>query len=338
VTVDIGSDQEEMVPRNTASTLREFAVLCCEPHIELLSDPASFSLTHRVRGIGPLTIGELAVGSDLTLDCGESCGAYRVNVIQAGRLEAMHRGLSVNAGPGNATVYQPEGRTVVRWAAGSSIVSVNIDRDAVENALSDALGREVLSQVDFQFSMRTATGAAQTWLNMLMLFNQQLSRPGSLLTRPLVGLPFADSLVRGLLLAADHPHRDAVAAEPKPIASRAIRAAVDIIEAEPQQSLTLSTLASRSHVSVRSLQNGFRRDMDTSPMAYLREVRLRRAHQALLQADPSTDTVTAIAHQWGFTNPGRFAAEHTARYGEPPRITLRRSAFQYGIIRSSTTT
>ena len=69
------------------------------------------------------------------------------------------------------------------------------------------------------------------------------------------------SLVHGLLLAADHPHRDAVAAEPKPIASRVIRAAVDIIEAEPQQSWTLSTLASRSLVSRRSLQNEFRRHM-----------------------------------------------------------------------------
>lgn len=336
MTVDIGSDQEETVPRNTASTLSEFAVVCCEPHVELLSDPASFSLTHRVRGMGPLVIGEFAVGSDLALDCGESCGAYRVNIIRAGQLEAMHRGLSVEAGPGNATVYQPVGRTVVQWAAGSSFVSVNIERDAVENALSDALGREVLSQVDFQFSMRTATRAAETWLHMLLLFNQQLFRPGSLLSRPMVGLPFVDGLVRGLLLAADHPHRDAVAAEPKPIASRAIRAAVDIIEAEPQQSLTLSTLASRSHVSVRSLQNGFRRDMDMSPMAYLREVRLRRAHQALLQADPSTDTVTAIAYQWGFTNLGRFAAEHTARYAESPRITLRRSVFQQVTIRSST--
>jgi transcriptional regulator GlxA family with amidase domain len=61
-------------------------------------------------------------------------------------------------------------------------------------------------------------------------------------------------------------------------------------------------------------------------MAYLREVRLRRAHQALLESDPSTATVASVAYRWGFTNLGRFAAAHAARYREPPVKTLRRSA------------
>ena len=65
--------------------------------------------------------------------------------------------------------------------------------------------------------------------------------------------------------------------------------------------------------------------MGASPMTYLRDVRLRRAHQSLLASDPSTATVRDIAFRWGFTNAGRFTAAHTARYGEPPRITLRRS-------------
>ena len=63
-------------------------------------------------------------------------------------------------------------------------------------------------------------------------------------------------------------------------------------------------------------------------MAYLRDVRLRRAHQSLLEADPSTTSVASIAYQWGFTNLGRFAAAHTARYDEPPAATLRRRAFR----------
>jgi transcriptional regulator GlxA family with amidase domain len=53
---------------------------------------------------------------------------------------------------------------------------------------------------------------------------------------------------------------------------------------------------------------------------------LRRAHQALLESDPSTATVASVAYRWGFTNLGRFAAAHAARYREPPVKTLRRSA------------
>ena len=152
---------------------------------------------------------------------------------------------------------------------------------------------------------------------MLSLFAEQLFRVDSVLSQPMVGLPYVDSLVHGLLLAADHPYRSVVTGETQIISPRAIRTAVEIIEEEAHLPLTVSSIAARCHVSVRSLQQDFRRYMDTSPMAYLREVRLRRAHQSLLETDPSVTSVASVAYQWGFTNLGRFAAAHTARYDEP---------------------
>jgi AraC-like DNA-binding protein len=46
-------------------------------------------------------------------------------------------------------------------------------------------------------------------------------------------------------------------------------------------------------------------------------------HIRLQQSDSSTTTVASVAYQWGFTNLGRFAAAHAARYGELPAATLR---------------
>lgn len=63
-----------------------------------------------------------------------------------------------------------------------------------------------------------------------------------------------------------------------------------------------------------------------SPMAYLRDVRLRRAHQTLRESDPSEVTVSSVAYRWGFTNLGRFATAHANRYGETPSATLHRMA------------
>jgi transcriptional regulator GlxA family with amidase domain len=77
---------------------------------------------------------------------------------------------------------------------------------------------------------------------------------------------------------------------------------VKIIEAEAHLPLTVSEIAARSHGSVRSLQQGFRREREMTPMAYVREVRLRRAHRAVVESDPSVETVASIARQWGFTN------------------------------------
>jgi AraC-like DNA-binding protein len=200
---------------------------------------------------------------------------------------------------------------------------VKFDRTVVEDALGDSLGNALTSQIDFTSAISLRSGTTRGWMNMLSLFVDELFRTDSVLRQPMVGLPFVDSLVRGLLLAVDHPHRGAVI-QPKAVNPRVIRCAVEIIEAEAHLPLTVSSIARRCHVSVRSLQQDFRRYVATSPMAYLRDVRLRRAHQGLLESDPLTTSVGSVAYACGFTNLGRFAAAHKSRYGEPPAATLRR--------------
>lgn len=104
-----------------------------------------------------------------------------------------------------------------------------------------------------------------------------------------------------------------------------LRHAIAFIEANPDRDITVADIAGAAHVSIRAVQLAFRRHLDTTPMAYLRRVRFAAAHQALRAADPSTGvTVTGIAADWGFSNPGRFAAAYRAAYGEPPSETLHR--------------
>lgn len=310
-----------------AKEFDDFALVCCgQPHLDLLTDPEEFSLAQRMGRVGMVTVSEIVLGADMSLDAGEVCGAYRIVVPLSGRIEGLYRRSSFITGPGVASVYAPEGHTAARWAAGSRLISVKIERSAVDDALSEALGWQVTSQPDFTPVMPTNAVPARSWINMVALLKEQLFRPDTVLNHPLVGSPFVDSLVRGFLLAAEHPHRDALICDERLGAPRAVRTAVEIIEAEADLPLTLSSIAARCHVSTRSLQQGFRRHLGTSPMAYLREVRLRRAHQTLVHSDPQAVTVASVAYQWGFSNLGRFAAAHAARYGETPTETLRRTA------------
>ncbi|GBG37005.1 AraC family transcriptional regulator [Mycobacterium montefiorense] len=313
----------------SAKSFDDFATVCCgRRHMSMLTDPESFAMSHREARIGAATVSEIAIGSELSMDAGELCGSYRIIVLCSGRSEGAYRGLSFLGGPGAVAVYPPQGRAAARWSAGSRLISFKIYGCAVDDALSDALGWQVMSQPDFTPVMPTGASATRSWINMVALFKDQVFQPDSVLYQPLVGLPFVDSLVRGFLLAADHPHREALAKDVRLFAPRAIRSAIEIIEEEAHLPLTLTSIATRAHISVRTLQQGFQRHLDTSPMAYLREVRLRRAHQSLLRSDPSTVTVASVAYRWGFTNLGRFAAAHSARYRETPTETLRRRAFQ----------
>ncbi|ORW85202.1 hypothetical protein AWB92_27270 [Mycobacterium sp. IEC1808] len=275
--------------------------------------------------MGAVTVSDFVVGSDTWMDNGAECSAYRVLVLEAGRAERVQQGLPSTAGPGSATVYAPHGLGAVRWVAATKVTCFRIDACTLHDALSDTLGRPVTPPIDVNPVLPTTAESTRSWIEMLLLFKQQLFRADGLLRQPMVGLPFAESLVRGFLLAAEHPHRDALSGHERLAAPRAIRAAVEIIEEEAHLPLTLSEIATRCHTSVRSLQQGFQRHLATPPMSYLRDVRLRRAHQALLDSDPSTVTVASVAYRWGFTNLGRFAAAHAARYGEPPSKTLRRN-------------
>jgi AraC-like DNA-binding protein len=290
-----------------------------------------FSLTQRVGRLGPLTVLDLAFGSDTWLHCHDERPYYMVSVPVAGRIELLHRKSSITAAPGLASLCVPQGELFVsRWCGGGRTIALRLDRNFVEDALSDAIGRQVTSQIAFKPTLLTATGAARSWVQMILMLNNELFKADNALCQPLVAAPFIESLVHALLFATDHPYREFLDAEAKHAAPHTIRTAVDIIEAEPHLPLRVSSLAAQIHVSPRALQQGFRRHMGVSPMNYLRQVRLRRAHQDLLEADPSLETVESIALRWGFTNSGRFAAAHAARYGENPAQTLRRSRYPRG--------
>ena len=104
---------------------------------------------------------------------------------------------------------------------------------------------------------------------------------------------------------------------------RAIRRVVDAIHDEPERPFTVADLAGIAGMSVRSLQEGFRRHVGCAPMSYLQHERLLRARESLRRADPLRVTVAAVAHRWGFAHLGRFASAYRARFGQSPSETLR---------------
>jgi AraC-like DNA-binding protein len=105
----------------------------------------------------------------------------------------------------------------------------------------------------------------------------------------------------------------------------ALRRAVAFIDAHAGEDIGIVEIAAAARMGPRGLQRAFRQYRDTSPMTYLRRVRLDHAHRELLAADPSRgDTVHAIAARWGFAHAGRFSVAYHAVYGCLPSHTLHR--------------
>jgi AraC-like DNA-binding protein len=102
-----------------------------------------------------------------------------------------------------------------------------------------------------------------------------------------------------------------------------VRRAIAFIESDPARDMTLAEIAAAAYISPRALQYAFTRHLGTTPMAYLRRVRLAAAHRDLLTTDPAAGaTVTTIAARWGFAHPGRFATAYREAYGHSPSHAL----------------
>lgn len=102
-----------------------------------------------------------------------------------------------------------------------------------------------------------------------------------------------------------------------------LRRAIEFMDANASNDIGLGDIAEAVHVTPRAVQYMFRRHLETTPLQYLRRLRLHYAHQDLLAADRGSDTVTDIATRWGFAHTGRFAVLYRQTYGESPHTTLR---------------
>jgi AraC-like DNA-binding protein len=112
--------------------------------------------------------------------------------------------------------------------------------------------------------------------------------------------------------------------KPQAPASWQVRRAEEYIRANWKEPLSVEKIASYSGASVRSIFYHFQRNRGQSPMAFLRDVRLQNAREMLIR--PHADiSVTQVAFECGFSNPGHFARRYFERYQERPSDTVRRN-------------
>lgn len=100
--------------------------------------------------------------------------------------------------------------------------------------------------------------------------------------------------------------------------------AIDWLRKADVATLSAPDLAAVTGVSQRTLEYAFRDELGTSPVRFIRRLRLHRVRRGLLAADPKADTVAEVAMSFGFYQLGRFAAEYRAVFGELPSATLAR--------------
>lgn len=107
--------------------------------------------------------------------------------------------------------------------------------------------------------------------------------------------------------------------------AKLVKQAEDYMLSHLHQPLTLTDLCAALGTSSRTLSYGFQEIFGTSPISYLKILRLHGVHRALKTADLSYQTIAQIAGQFGFWSLGHFSHDYNQMFGELPSETFKRS-------------
>lgn len=91
----------------------------------------------------------------------------------------------------------------------------------------------------------------------------------------------------------------------------------------PQVAPSVIDLCERLRISRRTVQNSFRAVTQTTPVNYIRCIRLNGVRRELLGSQPGELSIGDAAGRWGFYHLSHFAADYQALFGELPSQTRR---------------
>ena len=243
-----------------------------------------------------------------------------------GRVVCEHgSGVAFEANTVRALVTSPGTALTMHFDHDSPILLLRIEEQALLAYLTRLLGRRLPHPISFEPEFDLAAEPAMRWNTAVQLLHAEVYYPDSLVQHG-HGIGAVEELLMSslLFLQPSNYHADIT----RPTSStgrRVVREATEFIEAHLGERITMDLLARSVHMSVRSIQQAFRDELGTSPVAYIRERRLNRIRDELTDAMPRDGiTVTAVAERWGFHHLGSFSVEYRKRWGESPSETLRR--------------
>jgi AraC-like DNA-binding protein len=295
-------------------------------------------LSNRVEHLGPgplgfrldamrldtATVGLLSFGTEARLRTTDATH-YHVNLpVHGGVVNRMGSRVETVAVPGRATVFMPDHPADILWRGHCLQLCLMIPGPTLVDELEQLLGRSITKPLVFETDMDLSTPTARGWRSSLEVVRTELTEGPGLASQPRVARQLERLMVDGLLLGQPHNYSDPLDRGSWRPRSGPVARARELLEEQPEEAWSTSSLAVEVHLSVRSLQEGFARDVGMPPMKYLQQVRLRFARDRLREATPAQTTVTAVASGLGVSHLGRFAAAYRSAFGESPSETLRR--------------
>ncbi|MFF0469623.1 AraC family transcriptional regulator [Micromonospora zamorensis] len=280
-----------------------------------------YRLSHHRVDAGPFAVSTTRQTGHLEIDA-STLGGLVVGSARTARGERSCDGSADRFAPGDVLlVTRPEEPCRVRWHPGEVELCV-LDLSVLTQVATTAPTRRP-GRIRFTDLGPVSGALARQWRNTTSFVNDVLLNSLTNGAQPLVIGNAARMLAAAALTVFPNTaFTEPTTADRNDASTATLRRAIAFVEEHADRDISAADIAGAAGVSLRAVQLAFRRHLGTTPTAYLRRIRLDRAHHDLVRADPRRETVSAIASRWGFASHSRFTARYHASYGVPPRETL----------------
>jgi AraC-like DNA-binding protein len=308
--------------RDRDETRQRVSQVFCPHELRVLEPAGRVDARQHYVPLGRAAVSYLSYGTPVAIDPQAPRTFYLVQIPLRGKARIRAGSNDFASSDRIASIINPSDALRMEWSADCGQIIVRFDAAFVELLLTSYLGRPPRCELRFHEVFDCAAGRGRGWLDFVRsvigLIESEVAAPGPLVTRQL-----EQTLLAMLLEAQPNNYSEQLAAPRSGYVPRHVRRAEEFIAANLGEPIGIEEIVAASGASMRSLYDGFRRFRGTSPMEFLRTLRLGRVRADLARAGPGT-RVSDVAATWGFYQFGRFAAQYRQLYGETPSVTLRR--------------
>ncbi len=230
---------------------------------------------------------------------------------------------SIDARPNGGLILDSLTATSATFSPGSAWRHIRLDSEELHRRMTLMTEQPVHRRVKFapHFSMDAGPSRVVFEISQAIIDGMRGAAP--LASAPSAIVSLKEAVLSLLVEAMPHDHSAHLGRRTALPAPKHVRRAIEFMHANLLRPLRLEDIALASQTSARSLQMGFRQFRDTTPMDYLRQLRLEGARNELIRCLPGT-SVAEVAYRWGFAHHGMFASRYAKLFGESPSTTLRR--------------
>ncbi|NKB35726.1 MAG: helix-turn-helix domain-containing protein [Gammaproteobacteria bacterium] len=233
------------------------------------------------------------------------------------------QGGEIIADSGRAAIFHmPDAPVEVQWQEHTSALVVRIPSAYIKAIYETLTDNEIPMDFQLQADIDLTNGHGLSVMNIVRNLIALSNRGGEQAQKQrLTGL--WEELLVTTLLTSDPLTSEKVSHRKRAVPVYGyVKRTTDYILKNIRKPFGIDELVQQSGVSVRTLQNGFRKTHELGPMAFVRQKKLNGIYRELLRSDGSATKISELARQWGFEHASHFTRIYKNQFDELPSATL----------------